>query len=596
MKNILTISRWELTRIRVRFGGRSRFVILAAVLLAIVAAYLVYQQGIVISKGIYMIGVSSNGPSVADPRFRVISIGPESGRTMLRQGKLDVYIEGDRVISRNDERSQYAAGALKEYMENEELLRIAGQYDADKAFPLRIEVRNLEIPAGNLNAGIRNQAPSENPPETTPPLPATTAGNRIIPGQAQSSQVSAEEASVSEQINNFRKGGLSDLKKSYMSGGDIVIPSLMPPVMPLAQTMLSFLFVLPVLFTSVFFAGSLTEERISRKLIVLLSAPVSPLEIISGKMLPYLIFSLGAIAVISAVLKVNLLLMLAVFVPVTLFIFSAYLMLTLVYRTFKDQTFLSIMVLTAITAYLVIPALLAGVSDLSYISPLTLVVEMFRGESVTAAQYSLSAVPLVTFFCITLFIGTRVFNEEYLTGFKPLHIKILDMLNLSIDRNHLNISAFLSGIVLLPVVFMTELASIVIVSNGPLRMAILSVIIISAGSEELAKSAGVVSILRSRTVIAQPKVAGLATLSALGFFFGEKLFLFLALSVLAKSMLVSAIFGAGLLILPLVLHIVSTNLVCWITARLGQKYYPLAIVAGILIHAFYNIFMVRAFL
>ena len=70
-------------------------------------------------------------------------------------------------------------------------------------------------------------------------------------------------------------------------------------------------------------------------------------------------------------LKGNLALALAIFFPVMLFIFAIYLIVALTYRTFKDQTFFSVLALSVITVYMVVPAMFAGVSNLSYISPLT---------------------------------------------------------------------------------------------------------------------------------------------------------------------------------------------------------------------------------
>jgi len=120
-----------------------------------------------------------------------------------------------------------------------------------------------------------------------------------------------------------------------------------------------------------------------------------------------------------------------------------------------------------LSAYLVGPAMFVGVSDLSYISPLTLAVEMYRGESFGVTEYFLAEAPLYLIFVQTMFIGTRVFNEEYLMGFRPLHTKMAQALYLIIDRNHLNISAFLLSLFLVPVVFMVQLAAIALISNLP---------------------------------------------------------------------------------------------------------------------------------
>ena len=68
MKNILTISKREITRLRTRFSGRSRLILLAVVALTVVSSYVIYHQDLVISKGIYTVGVSADGPPIADKR------------------------------------------------------------------------------------------------------------------------------------------------------------------------------------------------------------------------------------------------------------------------------------------------------------------------------------------------------------------------------------------------------------------------------------------------------------------------------------------------------------------------------------------------
>lgn len=592
IKGILTISKWELTRLRLRFGGRSKFLILAIVLLAIGASYLVYHQGIVAGKKLYTVGTSFDAPAIVDPRFQVIQLDPEHGHLMLNQRTLDAYVNGNMVIARSDERSQYVKETLLEYLAKQDLLRIAKQYQRERAFPLRVEVVSLERPEPGLSIG------GEQPPEDTQtsPLPsespATGESTPAVSGGLSEPTLSAPDAidaKVKQQLDTFENGGLSQLREALLSELDIIIPSLTPPPMPLAQVVLVFSYVVPILFVAVFFASSFTEERVSRRLVILLSAPVSPLQIILGKMFPYLVYSWIVITVITLIMGGNLLLSLAIFTPVALLIFSAYMVVALMYRTFRDLTLFSVLVISVIMAYLVVPALLTGVSSLSYISPLTLAVEMYRGETVAAKEYLLATVPLYLIFFQAMFIGTRVFNEEYLTGFKPLYAKMAEAINLAVDRNHLNLSAFLSNFFLLPVVFIIQLTLIIFVHNIPMPTSLWLLVIISAAVEELAKSVVVFVLLKNRTVKTKVEVLRLSALSALGFFSFEKLLLLLALAVLSRSAFISAVFGGGLWVIPLVLHAVSTSTVGLITQHLGTKYYPLAIAIGSIIHAAYNL-------
>ena len=636
MKNILIISKREITRLRTRFSGRSRLIVLAVLFLALLSSYIIYHQDLVISKGLYTVGVSSGAPPITDKRFNVVELDPEAGHTVLYKGTIDVYVNGNDVICRGDHRSQYAAGALQQYLEKQELARIANEYEIDKAFPLRVEIRYLEAPEGDSDSETRASLsdileltePLAMPPDTSEPAPvpavsgisepasepavsgiskAALAPEPAAPGASVPTGVSSTDipvptpqpvasttdAAVRQQLDELGSGNkLPEFRAEFISEKDIIIPSLMNPPIPLAQVIIAFFYVVPMFFVSLFFTSSFTEEKVNRKLVILLSAPVTPFQVILGKMLPYLGYSIIGIIAITLLLGGNISLALAIFTPIMLFIFSIYLMVALMYRTFKDQTFFSVLALSVITIYLVAPAMFTGVSDLSYISPLTLAVEMYRGTSFGLAEYFLATTPLYLVFLQTMFIGTRVFNEEYLMGFRPLHTKVAEALYLVMDKNHLNVSVLLVSLFLVPIVFMVQLASLVIVSNLPMPFALGFLLVISVIVEEIAKSTGIVVLLQNKIIKSWKDVVILASLSALGFLLGEKLLLYLALSVLSESAFITAIFGAGLLVVPLILHVVSTSVVCLMTARFGIKYFPLAIVAGSVIHALYNLYVI----
>jgi len=71
------------------------------------------------------------------------------------------------------------------------------------------------------------------------------------------------------------------------------------------------------------------DEKVNRRLTILLSAPVTPFQIILGKMLPYAIFAMVTTALIAVLTHANIWLALAIFAPTILFIFAIYLMVPL---------------------------------------------------------------------------------------------------------------------------------------------------------------------------------------------------------------------------------------------------------------------------
>ncbi len=590
MKQILSISKWEIYRLLYRFGGRSRFIILVIVLLALVASYLVYHSGVIGGKELYTVGVTPGTPAIYEPSFRVLKVESEQGRTMLLERLVDAYIDNGTVYFRDDDRSRFVKDALLEYLSTQELLRISEEYETDRAFPLRVRVVLLERPEPGFGIGVTQEtSPATGTDESQIAAEPVPAGGNADENSPEGYEI--VETALEEQLETFDSGGLARLKETLLSERDVIIPSLSPPILPMAQVILVFSFVLPVLFIAVFFASSFAEERISRRLVVLLSTPVSPLQVITGKLLPYLAYSWIIIIVLTLVMGGRVFPSLAIYTPVILLIFSAYMIVALMYRSFRDLTLFSVLVISGIMVYLVVPALLTGVSSLSYISPLTLAVEMYRGETIGVPQYFLATTPLYLVFFQSIFIGTRVFNEEYLMGFKPFHRKITEAINLAVSRTHLNLSALLSSFFFIPVVFIMQLIAILFVQNIPAPASLWILVIISAMLEETAKSAVVFIALRDKSITTKAGVLRLSAISAAGFFIGEKLLLLLALSVLSESDFISAVFSGGLWFQPLLLHIASTCVIGLVTKTAGTRYYYLAILTGTIIHSVYNLFI-----
>jgi len=588
MRNILTISKREITRLRTRFRGRSRVVILCIVGLAVFLSWFVTQQGFILSKEFYTIGAGPNAPALTDSRFKTIFVEPVKGYSLLADKTIDVYINGNEVVWRKDQRrSLCAVGALKQYLEKQELGRIAAEYEIDKAFPLRVEVHHVDIPEGNIAAASSDisiwdllQSPDTSQETGDSPEFSSSTGSAVL-----------------EQLDSFQNGssGLPEFKAEFVSNEEIIIPSLMDPPIPLAQVLLAFFYIVPIFFISIFFTSSFMEEKINRKLIVLLSTPVTPFQIIVGKMLPYVAYSIISIVVITLFLKGSIPLALAIFVPVMFFILTIYLMVALLYRTFKDQTFFSLLAVSVMTVYLIFPSMFSGISDLSYVSPLSLAIQMYKGETFGLSEYFLSTSPMYLIAGIGMFVGTRIFNEEYLMGFRPLHRKLGEAIELTINKKHQHMSIFMLGLFVIPAVFMVQLASIAIAFNLPMPFALVIVLILSVIVEEIAKSVGVVVLLKNNLVKSTRSVITLSFAAALGFFIGEKLLLYVALKVISESMFTKAVFGAELLLLPLLAHFIFTSFVCLISARFGVRRYPLALIAGSVLHILYNLAVVGVF-
>ena len=607
MWKVLIIAKREVQRFRARFRGGSRPVVALILIAALAVSYFVAQGGFSLSRGFYTIGASPDAaPGLKDSRFNVLTMGQAEGLADLSAGAIDAYVDGARVVARDDARSQYAVGALKQYLDAQELNRITEQYDIDRAFPLRIQVYNITVNASARTTsrsivGLIGPTPSGQPTAAAPGLPTATPGT---PGGGAPPPTSATDDAVREQLN----GSAARFKASTVADGEVVVPSLYQPSVPLPQVVLAFLYIVPMFFISVFFTSSFMEEKTNRKLNILLSAPVSAFDIILGKMLPYLAFSLLVIVAVTLYLGGDLLLAVAIFGPIALFIFGIYLLVALFYRTYKDQTFFSMTAITFVTGYLVFPALFAGVSNLSYVSPLTLAVQMYRGVPFGTAEllgYVLSTGPLYLSFALAVYVGVRIFNEDYLMSYGRLHQKSGDAIYLAISKRHPFLSVAALSIVLVPVVFIVELIILTLVLNiSQLFFMLIVLLFFSALVEEIAKSAGIAALIEYGQAGSLPRVLGLSFAAALGFWAGEKLLLALSIGFMPASTALDVLSGptgpaasvvglAILLLIPLAAHFVFTSVVCVGTRQLGTKYYLVALLCGTVVHVLYNVYNLR---
>lgn len=577
MRIILAIAKRELRRVRGRFSGRSRPMVFMLLGVAALISAAAFRDGPNLGQGLYRIGVSPDGPLITDRRFVVRVLDPNEAAIELSAGAIDAYVTTNQVSTARTTKADYAAGALRRYLEQQELARLSTDYPLDQAFPLRIEVNYLTTTTTN-QAVIEPGALADLLP-TVEPL--STTGTPLIVATPIS------DAAVREQLQAAASGTLPEIRYDPANDKEIIIPSLLTPPLPFAQVLVAFIYLLPVSFVSVFFVSSFMEEKINRRLTILLSSPVTPLQIILGKLLPYAVFSVLAGTSVTLVAGGDVLLALAILMPVILFIFAIYLMVPMLYRTFKDTTFISMLATALTTTYLIFPAVFSGVNDLAYISPLTLLVKMYRDEPFGLREYLFAVVPMAALFGLSLYAATRVLNEEYLTGYKPLYRKVADAIFLLLSRRRPYLSIFLLSLVLIPLVYMVQLALLAMATNLPLSYALAGVLIIAAIVEEIAKSIGIITLLDRQLVRSGRGVIALAFLSALGFLIGEKLLLLISLSVVSESLASQALFSTGALILPLLAHFVFTTIVCGLRARFRWRY-VVTVLIGAAVHVAYN--------
>ena len=570
MKIVLVIARREVDRFRSRFQGSSRKSLIVLLGVAIYLSYLAFGSGATVIQSIYRIGISPNGPIVDDARFTSETMDVAEGQQRLADHSIDVYVHDTELMFREDDRSQYAVGALKQYFDKERVFDLAERYPLEQAFPLRVSVDYI-VGSPGAAANVDGQSVS--------------ARLELL---EQSASAPGEEVDdeVSRQYQRLLNSSI--VPEFKLSGEEIVIPSLTEPPIPFTQVVIAFLYVLPIAFISVFFTSSFMDEKIDKRITVLLAAPIKPIEVILGKMLPYFTFSLATIVLMTLLLRGNVFLTLAIFFPVVAFMFAVYLMVPLLYRTFRDTTFISMLAITLMTSLLVFPAMFSGLNDFSYLSPLTLVVHMYRGELFGIQEYLFASTPMILIFFIALYVSSKILNEEFLMAYQPITRKLAEAIFLLVNHQRPYLSIILLSLLFIPIIYLIQLVVLAIALNFPLRYAVLVLLGVSILFEELAKSIGVMVMYQKKYDRPVKQIFALAFVSALGFLIGEKLLLYLSLSVVSDSALSTAMFSSGFLLIPLAAHFVFTSVACLLHARYNVRYI-FAIVAAAALHMLYNV-------
>lgn len=524
MRQIWTIASREVTRLRQRFsGGVSPLAILILIAGLGLLAYALRDVS-ALGNGLYRVGVSGDAAEIRDSRFGVLRVDAATGAAMLDQRALDVIVDGGQVMARADDKSQYALGALKRYLERQQIIELGATQEITRAFPLRVQVNYFD------------------------------AENVTLP--------------------------------------DPFIPSLQTPPTPFRDVIVAFLYIMPLTFISIFFTSSFMDEKIKRRLTLLLSAPITPFQIIMGKMLPYIIFATLATIVFALLTRAPVWLALAIFVPTSLFIFAIYLMVPLFYRTFQDTTFIAMFVTTMTAVYLVFPAMFTDLTELAFMSPLTLAVKMYRGEGFTLQQYLFPAAPMLLIFGITLYIGSRLLHEEFLMTYYGLTRKVADALYWIMDRKRPALSIFVMSMGVVPIVYLAQLVLLALATNLPFRLMLGAALFTSAGVEEIVKTMGIAVLIARGEIHSLRRVLLLAFLSALGFLLGEKILTFVSIALVSQTALSAALFNTGLLIVPLAAHTLFASIVLVLFARFRWRY-VFALAVGVVLHTIYNAVIVQ---
>ena len=241
-------------------------------------------------------------------------------------------------------------------------------------------------------------------------------------------------------------------------------------------------------------------------------------------------------------------------------------------RSFKELTFVTVFVSVSVTSYVFVPAIFTDVEPIAAISPLSIVVRDLQGATAPVSWYAVSGAPLVFSSAVLFSLGAGVYREEDMFTQRSLRLKALDAL---VSWLHRHASVAKATVLLVPFVFAVQLLALATVFALPVSLSIPLLLVVAAVVEEVAKSISVYAGFAGSVVV---QVVGLDRLEV-------------GRATLGVTFDASPLLVAGLLVAPLLVHVVTTSIAS-VGARYGKREYVVGLSAAVAVHVAYNLAVV----
>ncbi|RLG34167.1 hypothetical protein DRN98_02890 [Methanosarcinales archaeon] len=602
MRGVLIVARWEILRSRGVLNREYIILFLVALLLLALFAVSASDMHIEMNERIYSVAIVGDEylPLISsDNRFEVFLTDESGGFNALEEGKVDILVMDNNVYLYDREKSYAALNALedtsKSYKTNLLNSKVeSGDFEFYNAFPVWIRTEYLKRPESFALPSIREEDVTEKEKRVDDGLKTTLSPTqrRDLP------QTDGEDFKSSESSD-----GRGNIRERLFEDGSFTTPSELTPPLPFGSIVVSFIFIFPLYFLTQLYSSSIMEERINRRGELLLVAPIKTWELVLGKLLPYLALSISITTATLIYLRIEALdiaVINLILLPVALFFLATFFLAGILTRSFKELTFISVFFAAITSGYLFFPAVFMNIHAISSISPMTLVIRILDGEWITIQEYIFSTTPFYLTALMLFAGGILIFREEDLFTEKPVREKVLDIFDSFLrraKRTHIFVAVLLLSMVLIPFAYMAELMSISLLFSIPLPYSVIGVILAAASVEEIVKSMGPATALVRGIVESNIKNALiLGFVSGFGFFLGEKLLLFLAITSITGSIFGVSIFFTGKLILPLLLHTTTAMILSFGVYRHKKGGFLPFLTLSIAVHCLYNLTIVWGYL
>ena len=609
-RKLLRIARWEVTKNAGGVDRRTAAVAVGALLLLGVLAPAIAGSGVAVDQGLYRVGVAADNPyhpvAAGDDTFAVRDPDPEA----LSQGDIDLLITGSNPVTvraASDAKGRAAAAEFRSAVEsyNDAQLGREGENET-AAFPVSV---TLEYESRSDSGGATAGGGGDSGGDTAAGGGAGGGGGGAG-GDADDGAVSPGSGGDSGGSTAAGAGGAGGVLGGLGSdSGSTTNPSDLAPPFPFESLVLAFVFIVPLNFLIQAYGSTFLSERLNRRGELLLVSPVTRLDIIAGKTLPYFLGAMALEAAIAVGLTYlatgslgGLVSVLAV-TPLVLLFLAATFLGAMFARSFKELTFLTVTITVTLTSYAFVPAIFTNAGPVALISPLTVVVRTLQGQAVPLADFAFSTLPPLLTAAVLFGLGAGLYREEDLFAQRSVPLKLLDALAGPV-RKRWHVGAVTA--LLIPFVFVLELLAVAFLfALGELSIPL--VLVAVAVIEEVAKSLHVYASFehsRFERTVRTGLVVG--AISGVGFFLAEKL------TAIAQAVGLDAVptgeaaLQTGLiqganplvllvasLVLPLLLHVV-TAAISAVGASRTRRAYLAALAVAIVVHLAYNLVVLGA--
>jgi ABC-type Na+ efflux pump permease subunit len=605
LRKLLRIARWEVTKNAGGIDRRTVAVVLVAMAFLGVLAPIAASQGAALDQGLYRVGVSGDSPyEQVISNDETFVLRPDAGQAALEDGRVELLVSGTDISHARTPKGRAAydefRSAVRQYNDG----KLRQEPNRTAAFPVSVTLLYEEQTGVGQSYRI-DTGGSDGDAGTDGGTGGTDGGaDGGTDGGTTDGGADGDTRGGGTVDGNQGGGGLGGLGAGLSGSGTTTgSPSDISPPFPFQSLVLAFVFIIPMNFLIQAYGSTFLSERLNRRGELMLVSPVTRVDIIAGKTLPYFAGGLAVEAVIAVGLTYltqgsigGLVSVLAVTPLVLLFLASTFLG-AMFARSFKELTFVTVTITVGLTSYAFVPAIFTDVNPIALISPLTLVVRDLQNQAIAAPEFLFSVTPPTLSALVLFGLGTGLYREEDMFAQRAIPLKVLDALAGRISKRW-HVLAMTA--LLLPFVFVLELVAIATLFalgelSIPLVLAVVAVV------EELAKSLHVYAAYVHRRFERTLRMGlVLGALSGIGFFLGEKITLLSQLVGLPELEIgraalnpVSGPLVIAFLLAPLVLHVVTAT-VSSLGASRGRRQYALGLAIAIGIHFAYNYTVVIA--